>query len=196
VEKINPPLKEEVMNKGRVLITGGAGFIGSHTAQALAHSGYRVRVLDNLDPQIHGPKKGHLYTQNNVEFLYGDVRNPQDVKKALEDVDSIFHFAALTGVGQSMYDMRNYEDVNVTGTANLLEAVVKGRRPLKKFILASSRAVYGEGTHWCSKCGPVYPSLRQREDLEKRNFSVYCGNCRKKIDSIPTKESRPLQPVF
>jgi dTDP-L-rhamnose 4-epimerase len=130
-----------------------------------------------------------------VECIQGDVRNAQDLRRALEDVSFVFHFAAQTGVGQSMYDVADYVDTNVTGTANLIETIVKNQLPVKRLILSSSRAVYGEGTHECPHCGVVYPPPRRREDLEAGRFEVFCPNCGRKTTSIPTAEDRPLNPV-
>jgi dTDP-L-rhamnose 4-epimerase len=179
-----------------ILITGGAGFIGSHTAHALVQQGHRVRLLDCLDPQIHGadaifPRE--LSAQ--VECLQGDVRNTGDLVGALDGIEAVYHFAALTGVGQSMYDLRAYTDVNVTGTASLLEAILKRGAPLPRVILASSRAVYGEGTHRCAIHGAVYPEPRHREDLEAGDFAAHCPRCGAVAVSTPTVEDRPLKPL-
>jgi dTDP-L-rhamnose 4-epimerase len=183
-------------SKAVVLITGGAGFIGSHTADALIGEGYHVRILDCLDPQIHGPTcrfPGYLHPQ--IECIRGDVRQSEDVRRALKDVSFVYHFAALTGVGQSMYNLKNYTDVNISGTANLIETIIKHRFPVKKFILASSRAVYGEGTHLCPSCGIIYPSVRNLDDMEQNRLEVFCPKCSKKTISVTTKEDRPLMPI-
>jgi dTDP-L-rhamnose 4-epimerase len=179
-----------------VLITGGAGFIGSHTADALIRNGYRVRILDCLDPQIHG-KAGVFpaYLHPEIECLRGDVRKAGDVEQALKGVSFVYHFAALTGVGQSMYDLKNYTDVNVSGTANLIEVIVKNKYPIKKFILSSSRAVYGEGTHECPVCGIVFPPIRSRSDMEQDRFDVFCPQCGRRTISVATSENRPLTPI-
>ena len=109
-----------------VLITGGAGFIASHCAAAFLRSGYRVRALDNLDPQIHGPeRKPPSYLDRRVELLVGDIRSPKTVRRALADVDAVLHLAARVGVGQSMYEVADYTDVNSRGTAVLLEAMIE-----------------------------------------------------------------------
>jgi dTDP-L-rhamnose 4-epimerase len=130
----------------RVLITGGAGFIGSHVADALLARGYRVRALDDLSEQVHG-KSGKFppYLATDVETLRGDVRNPNDVVRALTDVDAVFHFAAMVGVGQSMYQIEKYTDVNNRGTSVLLEALL--RHPVQKLVVASSMSIYGEGLY-------------------------------------------------
>lgn len=132
--------------QGRVLITGGAGFIGSHLADALLARGYHVRVLDNLAPQVHGGVRSFpAYLSQAVEMLHGDVRSRADVGRALVDVDAVVHLAAAVGVGQSMYEIETYTDVNSRGTAVLLEALLS--RPLAKLVVASSMSVYGEGLY-------------------------------------------------
>jgi dTDP-L-rhamnose 4-epimerase len=180
----------------RVLITGGAGFIGSHTADALVRKGYTVRILDLLDSQIHGELASFpAYLDTNIECIRGDIRNPQDVAAALEDIDAIYHFASLTGVGQSMYDIRSYVDTNCTGTATLLEGIIRHAKDLKKVVLASSRAVYGEGTYNCPQCGPVYPPPRTKSDLGRGEFGVHCPVCTRVVHAVATHEDRPLQPI-
>ena len=129
-----------------VLITGGAGFIGSHLADELLAHGYRVRALDSLAPQVHGPDaKRPDYLGEDVELQVGDVRNPEAVRKALEGVDHVFHFAAVVGVGQSMYEIARYTDVNDVGTAIVLEALL--RHPVRRLVIASSMSLYGEGLY-------------------------------------------------
>jgi len=130
--------------KGHVLITGGAGFLGSHLADELLHHGYSVRILDNLSPQVHGPDRSRpSYLSRDVELRVGDVRSADDVQRALSGVDAVFHFAAMVGVGQSMYEIASYTSVNTMGTAVLLEALAQ--RPVKRLLVASSMSVYGEG---------------------------------------------------
>lgn len=132
--------------KKRILITGGAGFIGSHLADELLSQGYRVRVLDNLSQQVHGTNcEKPEYLNDDVELIKGDVRDPQKVKQALEGVDAVYHYAAMVGVGQSMYEVREYTDVNNVGTAVLLEALIK--HPVEKLVVASSMSIYGEGLY-------------------------------------------------
>lgn len=178
-----------------VLVTGGAGFIGSHTARALVKAGYRVRVFDNLDPQVHGEHPLLLKDDHDFEFQHGDVRDRDDLRSALEGVSHVLHLAALTGVGQSMYDIADYVDVNVTGTANLLELITTDRLAVRRIVLSSSRAVYGEGTHECPNCGIVYPPVRRRSDLEKGRFDVFCHGCGSTTKPVPTAELRPLRPT-
>lgn len=178
-----------------VLITGGAGFIGSHLAFLLASHGHTVRVIDLLDPQIHGVGGCFPdYMHPAVECIRGDIRDPDDVRKALCGIEAVFHFAAFTGVGQSMYDMRRYLDTNSTGTATLLETIVKMSVPIKRFVLGSSRAVYGEGTHRCPTHGIQYPGVRKRSDMEEGRFEVFCPSCGQPLTALPTEEDRPLTP--
>ena len=133
------------MNK-KVLITGGAGFIGSHLADELLEKGYQVRVLDNLSEQVHGKGGGRpAYLHPDVELISGDVRDPKKVKEALIGIDAVYHYAAMVGVGQSMYEIKEYTDVNNMGTAVLLEALSK--HPVEKLIVASSMSIYGEGLY-------------------------------------------------
>ncbi len=181
----------------RVLITGGAGFIGSHTADALIEQGYQVRVLDLLDPQVHATEGNWpAYLHPDIELVRGDVRNAEDVAKALVDVDVVYHLAALTGVGQSMYDIASYVTTNTTGTATLLEAVIQRARPLHRLILASSRAVYGEGTGFCDVCGVArYPGTRAKQDLENGHWEVPCPVCAGALRPVPTGELRPRLPI-
>lgn len=180
----------------KILITGGAGFIGSHTADLLIKKGHTVRILDLLDPQIHGENAGFPdYLHPEIEKIFGDVCQPHDVVKALDGIDAVYHFAALTGVGQSMYDMRNYVYTNSIGTATLLESIVKKKIRLKRFVLASSRAVYGEGSHRCQEHGVIFPTLRERADLDQGIFEQLCPHCKKPLIPMPTIENRPLDPL-
>lgn len=193
---IMSPSKTRRSSEPLVLITGGAGFIGSHTADALISEGYRVRILDRLDFQIHGETSTFpSYLNPEVECMHGDVRSAEDVRKALQGVSFVYHFASLTGVGQSMYDMKSYVDTNVSGTANLIEIIFKHKFPVKMFVLSSSRAVYGEGTHRCPDCGIVYPDIRRRDDMEQNHFEVFCPRCSRETASIATVEDRPLTPI-
>lgn len=179
-----------------ILITGGAGFIGSHTADLLIAKGHRVRILDLLDPQVHGQGAGFpSYLHPAIECLRGDVRRADDIAGALQGIDVVYHFASLTGVGQSMYDMASYMDTNVTGTAMLIETIAKHQFPIQKLILSSSRAVYGEGEQNCAACGTVHPDIRRREDLERGDFEAHCPHCNGPLKARPTRESTAHKPV-
>ena len=137
-----------------VLITGGAGFIGSRVAKKLVESGVNVRVLDNLCEQIHG-KDGRLpdFIEGKVDFIKGDVTNCDDWKKALEGMDAVVHLAAQTGTGQSMYEINSYCDVNIGGTAKLLDYLTNEKHTIRKVVVAASRAIYGEGMYRCDEHG-------------------------------------------
>lgn len=183
--------------KEKILITGGAGFIGSHTADALIEQGYHVRVLDNLDPQVHGPSRSlPPYLHQDVEFVHGDVRDRDTMVKALQDIRFVYHFAALTGVTQSMYQIHKYLDVNIMGTATLWDVIVNNGLDVANVIVASSRAVYGEGAYLCRHCmHKVYPLLRPVEQLETGQWEVTCPCCGREVEAIPTSEDKPLQPL-
>ena len=180
----------------KILITGGAGFIGSHTADALLADGHELRILDILDPQIHGSSgKFPEYLDARIECRQGDVRDLDAVKVALDGVDAVYHLAAETGVGQSMYDIQSYVSSNCVGTATLLEAIIKSGRPLKRVVLSSSRAVYGEGAYHCPEHGIVYPPIRSRAQLDRGDFLPACPVCGIPLSVVPTQEDRPLTPV-
>jgi dTDP-L-rhamnose 4-epimerase len=157
--------------KGTVLITGGAGFIGSHVAAELIEFGYHVRVLDSLVTQVHGDKAGRpAYLHEDAEFLLGDVRNAEIVDEALAGVDAVYHFAALVGVGQSMYQTAEYTSVNNLGTAVLLERIIK--QPVSKLIVASSMSVYGEG-RYATESGVAYDkAFRNAQQLKARDWEM------------------------
>ncbi|HEX4749518.1 MAG TPA: NAD-dependent epimerase/dehydratase family protein [Bryobacteraceae bacterium] len=170
------------MKRGTVLITGGAGFIGSHVASELLHSGYHVRVLDSLVTQVHGDNPGRPnYLNKNVEFILGDIRNPEIVDKALKGVEAVYHFAALVGVGQSMYQVAEYTSVNNLGSALLLERVVKSS--VRKLVVASSMSVYGEGLYVTADGKPYPFAHRTAAQLKAHEWEMI------------TPDGVPLQPV-
>jgi len=178
-----------------VLITGGAGFIGRHLCAKLLDLGHHVRVLDNLSPQIHGPDADpRSILPSSVEFLLGDVRDADSLHRALDGVDAVYHLAAGTGVGQSMYQIHEYTDNNVGGTAHLLDILANGRYDIQRLIVASSRAVYGEGAGLCEKCGDVYPEMRTAEDLALGQWELKCPSCGRPVEPVPTREDKPLDP--
>lgn len=181
-----------------VLITGGAGFIGSRLANYLIASGHKVRVLDNLSPQIHGlePESSALFRSlhHEVEFIRGSVTCRTDLIKALQGVNTVVHLAAETGTGQSMYAIQHYSDVNIGGTALLLDLIANEQFPIKKIIVASSRAVYGEGKYRCSQHGFVYPGARSAKDMELGDFSVHCPVCGLAAELVATDEETPVRP--
>lgn len=179
-----------------ILITGGAGFIGSHLANRLVKKGYNVRVLDNLSEQIHG--KNVVSAENldeRVEFVLGDVGQTEDWEKALDGMDMVVHLAAETGTGQSMYEVYHYTDTNIGGTAKLLDILTNKKHSIKKVLVASSRAIYGEGAYICSQHGIVYPEFRLEKDLNKQDFSVKCPVCGSDVEVTATTEEAKLHPV-
>jgi dTDP-L-rhamnose 4-epimerase len=176
-----------------VLITGGAGFIGSHCAVALLRSGYRVRALDSLDPQIHGPeRKPPSYLDRRVELLVGDIRSTKTVRRALSGVDVVLHLAARVGVGQSMYEVADYADVNTRGTAVLLEAMIERakHRPFDRLVVASSMSVYGEGRYRAGN-GQLLDNLARSSLQLKRGLWEPMDGSGRVAEAIPTDESKP-----
>ena len=171
-----------------VLITGGAGFIGSHVADELLRQGYRVRALDNLNPQVHGEgQRRPDYLASDVELHVGDVRDPAAVRRALDGVDAVCHFAAMVGVGQSMYEVERYTDVNNRGTAVLLEALIA--HPVKKLVVASSMSIYGEGLYRSADGREVEAVERTREQFLRGEWEVR-GPDGETLVPAPTPESK------
>ncbi len=179
-----------------ILITGGAGFIGSEVAIKLVHKGYNVRILDNLSPQIHGSNaKIPDKLLGIVEFIKGDVRNKEDWNNAVKNQDAIIHLAAETGTGQSMYEIYRYSNTNICGTANMLDILTNQKHTIKKIIVASSRAVYGEGKYRCEKHGVVYPFERKEDDMLKGDFEVKCPFCNSNLELCATSEDSDIHPL-
>lgn len=182
-----------------VLITGGAGFIGSNIALKLIKKGYGVTVLDSLSEQIHGSnpeKTSPLYQSINdkVNFIHGDVNNRNDWEKALIDIDYVIHLAAETGTGQSMYEIKKYVDTNIGGTALLLDILTNTKHHVKRVVVAESRAIYGEGKYHCPKCGDVYPLERKDEDMSKGDFECKCPKCNGEVELVATTEDSAIHP--
>lgn len=182
----------------RILITGGAGFIGSRLSLRLIDLGYKVTVLDILSEQIHGQNTEHSFLYNSikdsVKFIRGDVRITSDWQKAIEDIDTIVHLAAETGTGQSMYLIDKYVDVNCGGTAKMLDVLTNSEHKVKKVIVASSRAIYGEGKYHCEKDGVVFPGKRRKRDLDNGLFDIKCDICGSPLALLPTDEDAKIQP--
>lgn len=176
------------MNYERILVTGGAGFIGSFLVDHLINDGYNVRILDNLEDQVHFGQKPR-YLNKRAQFIKGDVRNYNTFKKAIKGVNAIFHLAAAVGVAQSNYQIKKYIDTNICGMANLLDVLVNTNHQIKKVITISSMTGYGEGNYKCSRCSVVRPPLRNEKQLRKKDWSLYCPNCGKLIEPIPTDEN-------
>ncbi|OWR14401.1 epimerase [Chryseobacterium sp. VAUSW3] len=181
------------------MITGGAGFIGSRLALRLLKEGCSVTVLDNLSPQIHGENPeidSPLYQSisGKVDFIKGDITNRNDVETALENADAVIHFAAETGTGQSMYEIEKYNRVNVSGTALLLDVLVNKTHNVKKFVLASSRAVYGEGRYRNADNETVYPENRTLTLMEQ-GFYEMTDDKGRSLTPVATDESSTLHPT-
>lgn len=183
----------------RVLITGGAGFIGSHIALCLIEKGYDVTVLDNLQAQIHGEnpdKTSPLYcsVKDKTRFIKADVCDRVALEGAISDADYIIHLAAETGTGQSMYEIKRYVDVNIGATALLLDILTNTKHHVKRVVVAESRAIYGEGKYHCEKCGDVYPAERKDEDMAKGDFECHCPKCEGKVTLVATTEDSAIHP--
>ena len=178
----------------RILVTGGAGFIGSHVVDALVQRGDRVRVLDNLQPQVHrGKKPGYLNPK--AEYLFEDLLNQAVLPRAIEGMEAVVHLAALVGVGQSMYEITRYMEGNTLATARFLEFLVQHQHPLKKLVVASSMSIYGEGLYRCAKHGETAPSTRDPARLAQHGWEVPCPHCGKEMEPIATSEEKRLQPT-
>lgn len=180
----------------RILVSGGAGFIGSHLVDALVGEGHTVRVMDALVPQVHGvDAQIPRHIPDGVEFVRRDVTDPDAWRQVLQDVDVVFHEAAEVGVGQSMYEIVRYVKANTMGTAILLELLSSGEYPIEKLIVASSMSIYGEGAYECANCGRVFPQLRAEEQLTQRDWEMRCPSCRETVAPRPTGEEKPLFPT-
>jgi dTDP-L-rhamnose 4-epimerase len=180
----------------RVLITGGAGFIGSHLADRLLAEGHDVRALDNLDPQVHGNGERPLYLDPAVELEVGDVRDHAAVSRALDGVDAVYHFAAAVGVGQSMYEIERYTSVNAIGAAVVLEEVLERRDAIRKLVVASSMSIYGEGQYRNPRSGEtgLAPGIRPEAQLAAQQWEPLADDGGP-LEPEPTAETKPLRPT-
>lgn len=183
-----------------ILITGGAGFIGSNVVCKLVAKGYEVSVLDNLSPQIHGdaPERTsplYLGIKDKVRFIKGSVTSREDWLRALQGVDAVIHLAAETGTGQSMYEIEKYVRVNIGGTAILLDLLTNTRHRVKRVVVAESRAIYGEGRYWSDDLGGyVYPDERPDETMRHGDFEVKYPGCTKPLKLVGTTEDSAIHP--
>lgn len=183
----------------KVLITGGAGFIGSNLALKLVGKGYCVTVLDSLSKQIHGENPNvtsslYLSIKDKVRFIHGSVTSREDWLKALEGQEAVIHLAAETGTGQSMYEIEKYVNTNIGGTALLLDILANTKHTVERVLVAESRAIYGEGKYQCKKCGDVYPGDRLDSDMAKGNFDCFCPNCGGTLKLVGTTENSAIHP--
>ncbi|HOE97120.1 MAG TPA: NAD-dependent epimerase/dehydratase family protein [Candidatus Sumerlaeota bacterium] len=187
------------MTAQHVLVTGGAGFIGSHIVDALLERGHRVRVLDSLDPQVHGPGADGppAYLNPAVEFVRGDVRDADALDRALDGIEVVFHQAAAVGVAQSMYAIRAYTDTNVMGTATLLELIVgRHRDHVRKMVVASSMSIYGEGKYLDPETNePVRIVLRDIPQMEAGQWEPVVPGTHRPATPVPCDELKPLMPT-
>ncbi len=182
--------------EGGVLVTGGAGFIGSYLVDALTDKGHRVRVFDSLEPQVHGPRREvPEYLNPAAELVLGDVRDRGALLQALKGISVVFHYAAAVGVGQSMYEIHRYVEANTLGGANLLDILANEEHQVEKLIVASSMSIYGEGKYRCGECGVVYPQLRPDGQLRDREWEMRCPHCEDEVSPLPTDEAKPLYPT-
>lgn len=182
-----------------ILITGGSGFIGSNLSLALIERGHTITVLDNLSPQIHGedPYQSPLYLsiKDKVNFIEGDITDRSALLEALTNQDVVVHFAAETGTGQSMYEIKKYCDVNISGTALLLDLLTnESSLNIKKIVVASSRSIYGEGKYLSPEKGVFYPGARNDEDMAKGDFEVKCPYTGESATLLATDEDSKIHP--
>lgn len=184
----------------KILITGGAGFIGSNLALALLEQGHSVTILDNLHPQIHGQNPSEtsfLYQRikDKVHFILGDVTNKQDWLNAINKQEVVVHLAAETGTGQSMYEATRYNMTNVIGTSILCDILTNTKHQIQKVVIASSRAIYGEGKYFSPSINQiVYPKQRSEQDLLKGNFECTCPISGNAVELLATDENSAIQP--
>ena len=177
----------------RILVTGGAGFIGSHTVDQLIQRGDTVRVYDNLNPQVHGENAiKPEYLHSEAEFIRGDVRNRDHFKKAIEDVEVVIHDAAEVGVGQSMYAIDQYVSTNVQGTGVLWDILVNEKHKVEKVLVASSMSLYGEGSYQCPEHGKINPKPRPESQLADGKWEMLCPECALPVCPIPTDVDKEL----
>lgn len=182
------------MNAQHTLITGGAGFIGSHLAAALVRRGHQVTILDNFSPQIHGDAPDLTTLPREVRVIRGDVRSREDLEGAICGQTGVVHLAAETGTGQSMYEIDRYSEVNVGGTAKLLDLLANTPNQVEQLVVASSRAIYGEGKHRCEEHGIVYPGARAEAAMANRDFAVKCPICGRSTECVATDETSRIHP--
>jgi len=179
----------------KVLVTGGGGFIGSHTVDLLLDGGYDVRILDNFEEQVHGKTRPD-YLNSKAELMNGSITDKLSWVKALNGIDAVIHLAAMVGMGQSMYQPVRYMMVNTVGTAAMYEAIIENpeiKRSITKIVGASSKSIYGEGSYLCAEHGVVYPGSRPVWQLEKGDWEVRCPKCGEHVKPVGITEEKPAQ---
>lgn len=173
-----------------VLVTGGAGFVGSHIVDHLVKNGYGVTVIDNLTEQVHESEPEYL--NEEAEYVWEDIRDRETITELLKETDVLCHQASAVGVGQSMYEIEKYVDVNTLGTARILDVVVNEDIDLEKIVVASSMSIYGEGEYRCPDCEAIrHPTLRSEEQMNQGNWEHHCETCDAVLEPKPTPESKP-----
>ncbi len=185
-----------------ILVTGGSGFIGAEIVNQLySLGGYSITVLDSMTEQIHGKDWHNSYLYKTIDgkcrFIHGSVTDIDTVRDAIRDCEYILHLAAETGTGQSMYQINQYNETNVMGTSNLLQAIsLAGKESkVKKIVLSSSRSVYGEGKYECPHCGVLYPESRDKNKMLAGDFNFYCPKCESKLTLLSTTEDSEIKPA-
>ena len=178
-----------------ILVTGGCGFVGSWTVDLLVKKGYKVTILDSLEPQVH-QRGAPTYLNRAATFIQGDVRDGQLLGKLVKEADAVVHLAANVGVGQSMYQIEKYVDTNTRGTAVLLDSLVNNGNDVRKLVVASSMSIYGEGKYYCESCQQEkYPKMRETQQLDNSIWDPKCPDCGSILKSVPTDEDKPLHPT-
>ncbi len=179
-----------------ILVTGGAGFVGSHVVDLLVESNYDVKIIDSLEEQVHHKRKLPDYLNPAAELVVGRVGDLKLLNRILPEVDAIVHLSACVGVGQSMYQIHRYIDSNTNDTAALLDALVNRQDSVKKLVVASSMSIYGEGKYYCSECAEsVYPGPRREEHLLSLKWEHICPTCGSTLSHVPTDELSPPSPT-
>ena len=182
------------MPNSPILVTGGAGFIGSHVVELLLEQGHQVRVFDSLVEQVH-QGEGPRYVPKEAEFIQGDVCDRQALSDALRGVEQVVHLAAEVGVGQSMYEVNRYVQANTGGTGVLLDIIANDHTDVGRIVVASSMSIYGEGSYSCATHGLMAPRLRPESQLKTRQWDPLCPTCDALLSPVPTSEDKALLPT-
>jgi dTDP-L-rhamnose 4-epimerase len=179
----------------RVLVTGGAGFVGSHTVDALVQQGHAVRIFDSLDAQVHRDGRAPAWLNPAAELVRGVVTDRAALAQALAGMDAVIYLAAAVGVGQSMYEIRRYVHDNALGGATFLDVIANEPHTIRRIVVASSMSIYGEGGYRCARCGPVAPGPRPEVQLQQAAWEARCPRCAAETEPLATAEDKPLAPT-